>query len=265
VAEAVYRKGVLRIQDLGYFNLRRMREQGARGEYWLSRLQPRTAAYLEGGAGVDWPRWLGALARQGVVKHEAAVEIGAGERLPARLLLWRLPQEAAARRRARMKDNARKHCRAATAESLALCDWNLLATNVEGEKLALPECFMLYGVRWQIELVFKLWKSHANLARSRSAKPYHMLCEVYAKLLGVLVQHWLVLTGLWDVPHRSLVKGCQMLKEQSPRLACCLDDSAALIQLLRELAERFQRGCSLNPRKKKPNTSQQLINGYKFA
>jgi len=265
VAEAVYRKGVLRIQDLGYFNLGRMREQGERGEYWISRLQPRTVAYLKGGACVDWPRWLGTMARQGVVKYAVAVEIGAVERLPVRLLLWRLPEEAAAQRRAKMKDNARKQCRTATAESLALCDWNLLVTNVEGGKLTLSECYMLYGVRWQIELMFKLWKSHADLAHSRSTKPYRMLCEVYAKLLGVLVQHWLVLTGLWDIPHRSLVKGCQMIKEQSARLACCLDDSVALTQLLKELAERFQRGCSLNARKKKPNTSQQLINGYKFA
>jgi hypothetical protein len=266
LAGASYGKGVLRIQDLGYFNLARMRAQGARGEYWLSRLQPRTVAFLADGACIDWPRWLGALARQGVARHEAAVDIGAGERLPARLLLWRLPEEAAARRRAKMKDNARKHCRAATAESLAWCGWNLLVTNVEGEKLSLPECFLLYGVRWQIELLFKLWKSHAGLGRSRSENPWHILCEVYAKLLGVLVQHWLVLAGLWHRPARSLVKGCQMLREQSARLACCIDDPAGLVRLLEELAMRFEHGCSLNTRKKHPNTCQQLMKyGYKFA
>ncbi len=265
LAEAVHAKGVLRIQDLGYFNLARMRAQGARGEYWISRLQPRTVAFHLDGACIDWPRWLGMLARQDVVRHEVAVEIGAEERLPVRLLLWRLPEEAAARRWAKMKDNARKQCRTATAESLALCDWNLLVTNVEGDQLSLPECFLLYAVRWQIELLFKLWKSHANLGRSRSANPHHLLCELYAKLLGVLIQHWLILTGLWHVPQRSLVKGCQMIKEQSARLACCIDDLPALVRLLEELAGRFQHGCSLNTRKKKPNTCQQLKNGYKFA
>jgi len=34
---------------------------------------------------------------------------------------------------------------------------------------------------------------------------------------------------------------------------------------LKELAGRFQHGCSVNTRKKKPNTCQQLQNGYKFA
>jgi hypothetical protein len=265
VAEAVYGKGVLRIQDLGYFNLARMRAQGERGEYWPGRLQPGSVAFDADGARIDWPRWLGTLARQGVARHEVAVEIGAGERLPARLLLWRLPEEAAAQRRARMKDNARKHCRAATAESLALCDGNLLVTNVEGGKLSLAECLLLDGVRWHIERLFKLWKSHGKPGHSRSSNPHRVLCELYAKLLGVPVQHWLVLTGLWRVPQRSLVKGCQMLREQSARLACCMNDFAALVQLLKELAERFQHGCALNPRKKKPNTCQKLINGYEFA
>jgi len=50
---------------------------------------------------------------------------------------------------------------------------------------------------------------------------------VYGKLLDVLIQHWLVLTGLWQMPQRSLVKGCQMIKEQSARLAACMDDSVA--------------------------------------
>ncbi len=80
-----------------------------------------------------------------------------------------------------------------------------------------------------------------------------------------MIQHWLILTGLWDHPERSLVKGSQMLREQSARLAYCLDDHGALVSLLQELAERFDYGCAVNPRKKKPNTCQQLKNGYKFA
>jgi len=151
-AEAVYGPGVLRIQDLGYFNLGRMRRQGERGEYWISRLQPRTRLFQADGAETDWPRRLGEMARQGVARCEMAVLAGAGERLPVRLLVWRLPEEAAARRRARMKDNARKQGRAATAESLALCDWNFLVTNVDAGRLGLAECFLLYGVRWQIEI-----------------------------------------------------------------------------------------------------------------
>jgi Transposase DDE domain len=263
-AEAVYAPGSLRLQDLGYFNLRRMKAQAVRGEYWISRLQPGTRVFTRDGKGMDLPACLQVWSRQGVVKHEMAVNVGTEEPLAVRLLLWRLPQEAAARRRAKMLDNARKHCRKPKAENLAWCDWNLLITNVEADKLSHEECFLLYGVRWQIEMLFKLWKSHARVGHSRSEKPHRRLCELYAKLLGVLVQHWIVLTGLWKRPDRSLVKGCQLVREQSARLASSINDFAALVELLKELAERFDYGCSMNPRKKKPNTYQRLEAGQVF-
>jgi hypothetical protein len=45
VAEAVYERDSLRLHDLGYFNLGRMKEQDVRCEYWISRLQPRTQVF----------------------------------------------------------------------------------------------------------------------------------------------------------------------------------------------------------------------------
>ncbi len=47
--------------------------------------------------------------------------------------------------------------------------------------------------RWQVEKLFDLWKRHGLLEETRSRKPWRVLCEVYAKLLGLLVQHWIFL------------------------------------------------------------------------
>ncbi|MGJ0428983.1 IS4 family transposase [Methylobacter sp.] len=264
IAESVYEPGSLRLQDLGYFNLARMKEQDQRGEYWISRLRTRTQVLTLGGDPIDVPAYLHALSKQGIVRHERTVKVGASEHLNVRWLVWQLPEETAAQRRATMRDRAQKHGRMPRAESLAWCDWQMLITNIEPEKLTQDECFLLYGARWQIELMFKLWKTHGRLGYSHSEKPQRILCELYAKLLSVLVQHWIVLTGLWRRPHRSLVKGCQMIKEQSARLAHCIDDFDVLVELLEELADRFEQGCSLNARKKKPNTSQQLEAGSAF-
>lgn len=260
VAQAVHEAGSLRLQDLGYFNLARMKAQHERGEYWLSRLQPRTRVLTLEGQPID----VLALLKQGITRHEMKVRIGASEQLAARLLLWKLPEQARAKRRAKMKENAQKQGRALTAESLAWCDWNFLITNVSAEKLNFDECFVLYGVRWQIELLFKLWKTHGKLGHSRSENPQRILCEVYAKLLGVLIQHWIILTGLWQIQERSLVKGAQMVREQSARLASCINDLEALTELLKEWADRFNYGCSLNTRKTKPNTSQRFDIGCAF-
>ena len=116
------------------------------------------------------------------------------------------------------------------------------------------------------ELLFKLWKSHGKLGHSNSANPWRRLCELYAKLLIVTIQHWIFLTGLWDIPERSLTKGGQLIKEHAVRLATCINDIHNLTLLLEEIAERFQIGCRQNKRKKRPNTWLQLAEGvYEFA
>jgi hypothetical protein len=56
-----------------------------------------------------------------------------------------------------------------------------------------------------------------------------------------------------------------MIKEQTERLANCLNDVNALMAFLKELAERFNYSCSLNSRKKKPNTSQRIDSKYAFS
>lgn len=264
-AESPCQKGELRLQDLGYFNLARMKKQSTAGGYWLSRLQPRTCVYDLDGNPIDLPHLLKLRKKQECIRFEMDVTVGSAEHVEARLLFWRLPEEAAAQRRAKLIENARKHGRMPKQDTLALCDWNICMTNVEKDRLTLEESFLLYSVRWQIELLFKLWKHHSGLGHSRSEKPYRILCEIYLKLLVVLVQHWILLTGLWNAPYKSLVKGTQMLREQAARLAECLNHTGKLVSFLKELAERFQYGCSLNKRKKKPGTMDQLINGYHYA
>ena len=263
-ALAIYESGTLHLEDLGYFKLSRLKERSERGEYWISRLQPGTLVFDESGDPIDLAETFYNLNQKGVIKHEMQVKVGRAEQVSARLLLWKVPQEQAARRRAKMKENAQNQGRQPTQKNLALCDWNLMITNIEIGKLSLEEAYVLYGVRWQIELMFKLWKTHGRLGHSRSQKPERILCELYVKLLGVLLQHWLCLVGLWGNPHRSLVKGCQMLKEQAERLANCLNDLDALTAFLHELTERFRYGCSLNSRKKKPNTSQRIDGKHAF-
>ena len=126
--------------------------------------------------------------------------------MPCRLLATRVPPAVAAERRRQLRVEARRRGHAVSAERLKLADWTVFVTNVPAEWLTLEHAWVLARVRWQIELLFKLWKSHGQVDEWRSAKPWHIVCEVYAKLLGQLVQHWIVLVSCWHRPDRSLVK-----------------------------------------------------------
>jgi hypothetical protein len=83
---------------------------------------------------------------------------------------------------------------------------SILITNVPAARLTVQEALIVARTRWQIELLFKLWKSHGQIDESRSDKPWRMLCEVYAKLLAMLVQHWILVVCCWCYPNRSLTK-----------------------------------------------------------
>jgi len=125
--------------------------------------------------------------------------------------------------------------------------------------LTVREALVLARARWQIELLFKLWKSHGHIDESRSGKPWRVLCEVYAKLLAMVVQHWLLLTGCWASPDRSLVKAAQTVREHAMHLASALACPLFLCRAIGVIHRCLAAGCRLNRRKKKPNTYQLLL------
>jgi hypothetical protein len=104
-----------------------------------------------------------------------------------------------------------------------LAGWTVYVTNVPAARLSLAEAFVLGRARWQIELLFKLWKSGGRLDESRSADPWRILGEVYAKLVAMVTQHWLLLEGCWDRPDRSLTRAAQTIREHAVCLPRALD------------------------------------------
>jgi hypothetical protein len=248
--------GALRLADLGFFDLAVLAQVGARDGYWLSRLHFGTAVYdAQGRRG----EVLDVLAAQGTAQVDLSIALGVHQRLPARLLAVRVPQEVADQRRRRLRASARDRGRTPSAARLAWCDWTLLVTNVPPALLSLREALVLARARWQIELLFKLWKSHGHIDESRSGKPWRVLCEVYAKLLAMVVQHWLLLTGCWAYPDRSVVKAAQTVRLHALHLASALPCAAALDAVMTLIHRCLAAGCRLNRRKKKPNTYQLLL------
>ncbi len=113
--------------------------------------------------------------------------------------------------------------------------------------------------RWQIELLFKLWKSCGQVDKLHSEKPWAVLCEVYAKLLGMVLAHWILLTSMWAYPDRSLVKADGVIRDHVMNLATTIRSVARLKEALTAIQRGVQGGCRMNRRKKHPNTYQLLL------
>lgn len=247
--------GGLRLADLGYFSLEELRDLAARGGCWVTRLQAQTAVFVDGRRR-DLGAWLPAAAAEGL---DVAVELGVRARLPARLLAIPVPPVVAASRRRVLRATAREQGRTPSHACLARASWTILVTNLAPERLSLAEALVLARARWQIELLFKLWKQYGQVDTWRSRNPWRILCEVYAKLVALLLQHWMVLLGGWSAPDRSLVKAAQVARALVPLLAAAL---TGLLELLRAL-EHFHRCLAaagrLNRRRAAPNTYQLLL------
>jgi len=76
----------------------------------------------------------------------------------------RVTQEVADNRRRKLYDEARRKAQPVSQRRLAGANWNVYVTNIPMEQWSVLEAVVLAGVRWQIELLFKLWKSHGQIA-----------------------------------------------------------------------------------------------------
>lgn len=156
---------------------------------------------------------------------------------------------------------ARDHGREASQEYLALQEWTLFVTNSAPELLTWKEVVVLYRARWQIELLFKLWKSHNRLAqRETKASPDRHMAVLYAKLIGVIVQHWMLLTATWNDGRRSLRKAAIVLRDWVVLLSEALDHRQRLCGLLRRMAAALAESARITRRRKHPSLFQLLEN-----
>ncbi len=245
---ARYGAGSLRITDLGYFSLAVFAGLTQAKEYFLSRLKFGTSVRLAGSAPIELLRWL---AEQPGPFIDQAVVLGNEQRLPCRLIAWRLPKEQANRRRQKLRqDRKARKGHEPSAERLTWCDWTILVTNVPVEMMSPAEAVVLYRARWQVELLFKRWKSQDLVAALRGSTVVRQMVGVWSRLLAALVQHWLLLASAWGDPTKSLVKVCEAVRDFAGRLATDLDRREDLARVLADLAEVVAKTCRRNRRSK---------------
>jgi hypothetical protein len=247
--------GALRIADLGYWSLDEMNRISETGGFWLSRVKTNVRITPKGGKSQDILDFLNNLTCGSI---DCDVLISERHKTPVRLLVVRVPQEVAEQRRRKLREEAQRRQRPLSQRSLFFADWTILATNVPENLLSLGEALIVMRSRWQIELLFKLWKSHGLIDEWRSSKPWRILCEVYAKLLSVLLQHWLFLISFWEFANRSLVKATHTIRKYAFHLACTFSVLASLEIAIETITKCLGAGCRINTRKKDPRCFQLL-------
>ena len=248
--------GSLNINDLGYFRLESLKTIDQEKEaYYLSRYLFGTGLSTPAGEPIDLAQMLKNCAHQ---PFEKEVLLGSTEQLPCRLICIPLPQEVADRRRQKAKEKARRKGRPLSKAYLTLLGWVIFVTNVPQTMLSIEQVALLYRVRWQIELVFKLWKSYGGLKRIQGRRRERVLFELYAKMIGIILTIFLLAPlrmpqGAWANRELSAFKVREIFQRFALELVCKLSLLSDLLAVLHKIFRRIERFGFKQKRKKQPN------------
>ena len=252
-AQRMMPPGSLRLADLGYFKLSELHGIDQRGGYWVTPYKKGTRLWLDG-QDLDLAAYL---ARQAEPFVDCQVLLGLQARLPVRLIAHRVSPDVLKQRQHALKEQMRKRQWQASATLRALLAWDIFVTNVPASQFTTQELLTVARYRWQIELLFKLWKSEGMIDEWRTTNPWRIQCEIYAKLLVLLFQHWIMLAALWVMPDRSLTQALRTTRHFAWQLAHDLLHSRRFLATLKRLI-RCVATCRMGRSKVSPRTFQRL-------
>jgi len=197
--------GDLIIRDLAYINLKVIKLIEQRDSYYLGRLAPNMNVYepheKAGKAKLSFEKIRDYMRNNNIEIMEKDVCIGATERIRSRLIIHLIPQQHVEKRiRKAKKNNKKKSRNELSKEYLSWLHLNLFITNSDEKKLSAEAVWPLYTLRWQIELVFKIWKSYFGIEKVKKVNKYRLECYLYSKLIVILLG-WKI---LWNIAKHML-------------------------------------------------------------
>lgn len=185
-------KGDLIIRDLGYFSMPVLRSIAEKKAFFLSRLKTKMSVFDENSNQVNFSSLYCKMVEDKTQRVQIKALIGEKERLQVRMSIELVPQEVYEKRiRAIEKENKSKGSK--TSEEFRIrARFNILVTNIEENDLPVENMYKLYKTRWQIELVFKTWKSTLGINKLQPMKYQRFMCLLYAKFILFLVNSQVV-------------------------------------------------------------------------
>jgi hypothetical protein len=182
--------GDLVIRDLGYFVLVPLKNMISKDVKIISRLNTKVIVYTQNENGLkelDFAKLYKKMHKNKTDRIEMQVYIGEKALLPIRIIIELLPDIIYEQRMRKVNKTNKKKGRQTSVEYTIRSRFNLFITNIPEKVIPARAISALYRLRWQIELVFKIWKSTFGIHNTRKMKYNRWLCLLYAKLLTVVI------------------------------------------------------------------------------
>lgn len=250
-------KGALYLQDLGYFNTESLDRIKKTDAYFISRYLSQTKVFDQDNQQIDL---LKELYKAGNF-FAKEVLLGQQHKVKVRLIAYLLPDEEIEKRLRKLNKEAQKKGRTPTQETLELARWSIFVTNVSETILNDKQVYLVYILRWQIELFFKLCKSQAGIDKINGKNQYRVLCEIYAKLICIVTFLYLCFPVRWQENQElSFYRAYKQLRQRCSDFFTALKSPYRLLKFLKGFLEDLKNfSLKEKPRKKRRATYQKLM------
>jgi hypothetical protein len=237
--EDVLTENSLVIRDLGYLGVPALLQIMVALAFFLSRLKSNIMVYLsqDDEQSVDLGAYLDKLCEQGVVDLNVFIT---AEKLPVRLIAYKAPQEVADKRRREAIATAKKQGRILRQETLKLFEFTIFITNVSPEVWTAEVIGTVYRIRWQIELIFKCWKSRVQIHYLKGTNPERIKCLVYARIIFVLLVNQIYTLAEY-IAAQLLGRMASM-----PKVFEWVKDAGRLISIIKGSLAPWERRCFID-------------------
>ncbi len=224
-------QGALLLVDLGYASARFFASIHEKGIYFVSKLKSDFKIFHpDSKKTIDLLKTLKKIETNSF-ELNILLGLNQGVEIPCRLIGEKVPKEVAQRRRQKCRETARrKRGYIPKRLTLELCGWTLMITNIPKDLIPANKVLVLYRIRWQIELIFKQFKSILQIDRSYTSNENRLLCEIYGRLIAATIitkLHGSINSNIWNSQNLelSLEKFFKRMQERAFTLMIKLLDS----------------------------------------
>lgn len=183
-------KNDLHLRDLGYVTMTYLLGISDRKAYFLNRLPTsiNTYYYKKGEwLLINWRDINKKMKKCNLKQMELDVLLSKKYKLKARMVIQPIPEDVYAERIRKATKRAKSQGCQLTAEYKIKARYNIFITNIPVDLLTGTDVVQTYRLRWQIELVFKAWKSTLSVNHVKRVKKDRFECQLIAKLIWTLI------------------------------------------------------------------------------
>lgn len=164
----------LYIQDLGYFKIDLFRKIHAQGSSFVSRLSYQVKLHALDQTVIDI---------KSIINRETHIDCQIlMHGIPCRLVGKLLPNDVYNDRLIKARKKAKDDGETISAGYEHFLKWSFYITNLN-ESYTFDIIHTIYRLRWQIELIFKTWKSHLGMDQINSGRRERVLCQIIGRLI----------------------------------------------------------------------------------